>query len=271
MTRKLKMVNVELADEVKPGDQVIIGIDASLSGTGLVVLVNGRLLITLGWTSVVKHHRANSEALTFFKTKDSSLISRTHRIAVIEKWFVSSLLAITQMLRKVDSSLVPFAAMEDYAMSQHSNRATDLHELGGTLKGALWITGIPFRLYDPGSLKLSLVGKGKADKPQMTMTASRRAGVEFYAFGPPGEDMADAFAAALLLHQELGVKAGELTLAALPEKVRAVLLRTTKARPTAFISQELIQATGDLPGPLLTLPDWQDDNTRRRLKRKRSR
>lgn len=66
-----------------------------------------------------------------------------------------------------------------------------IHAVQGVVRVALMDHGIPYVLVNVSTLKTFATGKGKVDKPEMAVSAYKRAGAEFP--GDEGGDMCDAW------------------------------------------------------------------------------
>lgn len=143
-----------------------LGIDQSLSSTGLVVLKNG----------LPKAHKL---------TKTNS------------KWEHER--SIHEVLRIVDSALLHFlpdlTLMEDYAYNRGQRSATVLHELGGVIKQGLWRASVPWKSIAPSEVKKFATGKGTATKEEMIEAAQAE-----WPKCPNQTDIADAYWLARMAH-----------------------------------------------------------------------
>jgi hypothetical protein len=126
------------------------------------------------------------------------------------------------------------------------------------VKAGLWQRGIPLRVYDPSSVKLASTGNGDAKKPDMVKAACTRfaaLSAELPALLQENENaagnIADAALIAALLREELKVRAGRVPLDTLPERLRRVFLRVTKAAPEALTTRPFLERKGiDQPQPV---------------------
>lgn len=226
---------------------VAVGVDMSLTGTGLAVVEDGRLARVNAWTDVKKLQHAHRTLLCWFKPRDSSESSKAHRLGLITNWVIGQIALAQMRAPKV------VVALEGYAFSKRSTSSSGLHELGGMIKGRLWDAGIPFRVYDPSSIKLYWTGNGASKKPAMVKAAVGRFAVlshELPRLLTESEDaagnIADAALIAALLHDELKLKAGLLPLAGMSEHERRVMMRVTRAEPEALVTRPFI---GRVPAP----------------------
>lgn len=238
----------KVVQTTKPNDRrvVCIGIDPSLIGSGIAVVASpGVLEWAHGWTDKKGLQKKHPEHLTYFKLKDSSDANRLARIELVADWLLHCIGEWS------NDNYELYVAIEGYAMSRLSNRASDLHELGGTIKLALWEQRIPFRIYTPTELKAAWTGQGNADKSAMIMTCFRRFNVDYTLFESAGENLADATLLAHLLYQEVEVKAGRMQVKGCLASVRKALLKTTKAAPEALLTRPFChQDIADIEEPV---------------------
>lgn len=245
---------------VKPEQQrtaqcAVIGVDLSLRGTGLVVLLDGELHEAGSWTDKKGLQAKHKRFLSWFKMSKNTEPDRWHRIDLIASWVVGKVIEAGKL-----SNGNAHVALEGYAFSKRTTGLSDIHELGGVLKGWLWSRGVPFRTYDPMSVKLAWTGNGHAEKDAMVAAALRRfpalealglkalAGVDMDA----ASNAADASLLAALLYEELELKHGRSRLDGIKESLRRVMIRTTKSEPEALVSRELIwPEAANPPEPVL--------------------
>ena len=131
----------------------IIGIDASLTGTGVAVL-DGSL---------------RTETIQSKQTGPARLIEIRDRIREL-----------------VDGAVL--VAIEGYSFSSHSNTAYQLGELGGVLRVMLAEAGVRWIEVAPAQLKKFAAGRGNAKKEELAVAIYKRWGREFWT-----NDEADAF------------------------------------------------------------------------------
>lgn len=136
----------------------IIGIDASLTGTGVAVLEDGSLR-----TETIESKKKGSERLIDIR-------SRVCRISL-------------------GADLV---AIEGYAFAK-PNQAHQIGELGGVLRVMLTELGIKWIEVAPSQVKKFATGKGNAKKEEIAVAIYKRWGREF-----PTNDEADAFVLAVI-------------------------------------------------------------------------
>lgn len=144
-----------------------LGIDASLTGTG-IVLLNG-----------TEH---NSKQ---FKPTTTDI----ERLLEIEKQIISYLDYAPDII-----------CIEGYAFGR-SNRAHHMGELGGILRRRLYLSGHHWIEIPPKKLKKFVAGNGNASKEVVLLNVFKRWGIEF-----TNSDEADAFALAKMGAIILGQK-----------------------------------------------------------------
>lgn len=248
ITRRIRRPEIATSSE-----HAIIGIDPSLTGTGIALMVGGKLIDHQGWTEVKKLQKADSEHLNWWKipTNSDKELARElketwkqYRIHAIADW-VARLIEMWALVVQG----APVVAIEGYAYSKRSTGLSDIHEMCGVIKTALWQAGIPFRIYDPGTIKLAWTGDGHATKEDMIRAASNLHGVDLSPCGSAGENLADAILIASLLSEEMAVRDGDVALKDLRPALRRVFLRTTAAAPVALVSRPFTHCSNALGHP----------------------
>jgi Holliday junction resolvasome RuvABC endonuclease subunit len=211
------------------------------------MLVGGKLHAFHGWTPVKKLQKQFPDTLCWFKSPSNTEQHKQNRLQVIADW-------VCGMVREYYNawpSVHCYAAIEGYAFAIRSRGLSDLHELGGAIKRDLWMMEVPYRIYDPKSVKLAWTGYGSAEKEDMIAAAGDLFGVDLSIYGSAADNLADAMLLAALLDLELDLRAGEVPLKSLPERQRLVLLRATKAEPEALITRPLVEWDDGLTKPIL--------------------
>lgn len=126
----------------------ILGIDASLTGTGIVVINN---------TGSILYQENLGTKLKSFER-------------------------LNYILRKVLTACstydIKYTAIEGYAFLG-SGRMTDLAELGGIIKFFLWSQKYPLDIYPPSAIKKFITGKGNVKKDLMLLKVYKKFGIEF--------------------------------------------------------------------------------------------
>lgn len=132
---------------------MIIGIDASLTNTGIVeVLPNGGIESSTVWSPKVK----GVERLDWFRQQFTSFFKRKDRTENIE-----------------------CVVLEGYAYAAFVGRAFDIGELGGLIKLCVYDTKCPLYIVTPTQLKKYITGKGKGPKDQVFHSACTKWTYEF--------------------------------------------------------------------------------------------
>lgn len=163
------------------------------------------------------------------------------RLAWIERWLDKTILVPTQP---------QFVGVEDYALRAEQG-AHQMGEVGGIARILLWFRGVHFRLHDPISVKMFATHDGTAQKDGVEQAVAERWGWQFDAYNQPppakgkpnrrtSEDLADAFAIAMLVWIEWQLRNGLTMLSDLATKEIQVFNRTTKTYPTSLLGREWI-------------------------------
>lgn len=229
-------------------ERITIGVDPSITGTGLAVFRDGELVHYKAWTEIKTLYKKHSDVLCWYCPPKGhrSLGDRARRIWMVVDW----------ILQEIDQATMhggrTAVAIEGYAHSARSRSMSDLHELGGQIKRGLLTRGIPFRIYDPLSIKIAATGEAMADKGDIKIACLQKLDLSVTKYGKAGENISDACMIGWLLEQERALRDGRVELKHADPNVRRVMLRTTKPEPVAFISLPLIhQKTIAYPEPLL--------------------
>ena len=141
----------------------IIGLDLSLTHTGIVILNNG--------------------IVELFKTIIPKKLRGVKRLYYIRRRIVQYLL-----INKPD-----IAVIEGYAYSPNAGRSFSIGELGGVIKLLLYKQKISYLIVAPTTLKKFTTGKGNSPKSKMEKAVYKNWNVEFNT-----EHEIDAFALAML-------------------------------------------------------------------------
>lgn len=135
------------------GAMISLGLDLSLTGTGVSVLKDGQLLL--------------SETI---KTKPSGKkpIDEVKRL----QWIVS------EIMKYVDTHTPNIVIIEGLAfMARNTTALVQLSGLAYMIRSELVNRGIPFTIVAPSSLKKWITGKGNAQKNEMMLATFQRYGV----------------------------------------------------------------------------------------------
>lgn len=208
-----------------------MGLDPSLKGFSVSLLIEGRLSDFQCWTDKITLQSRNPSALCYYEPpKGRKLVNRAFRINMLTDWLIA----------KAEAFKPNVVAFEDYAFGAKSVGATDIHELVGTFKRWLWVKGIPYRIYPIKSVKKAWTGKGNATKAEMIAACLEHLSYGFESYGSAGEDLADSSLIALLLHTELAVRNGRIRYDDLSDWIKVILAKKTKAEPIPLLQRELI-------------------------------
>jgi len=215
-------------------DAVIVGLDLSLRGTGMAILVNGGLRNYFGWTDKKYLYNKNKNVLCYYKLKNNSESCRQHRMNAISYWIMWNMMGLMHDYSNLTVS------MEGPAYAKNSRGASSLYELSGIVKNYLFKQGIPFRIYSPATVKLAWTGSGAAGKDVMVDAASVLFDLDLNDLGESAEDVADAVLIAALLNEEMAFKSGKKSVETASEGMRRVMIRVTKSEPEALTTRDLI-------------------------------
>lgn len=138
----------------------IMGLDISLTGTGLVVL-NDKL-------EIVRQSLITSKPI-------ADRFNRFHGI-------------LDSIMSDVRTHQPKIVFIEGYSYNSNGGSMFDRAELGGIIKKALWDKKVKFEELAPTSLKKFITGKGNAPKELMMLKVFKRFGVEF-----SSNDLCDAY------------------------------------------------------------------------------
>lgn len=146
----------------------IIGLDLSLTHTGLVVLENG---VVRAYATIVPKKLRGVKRLSYIRKElKKVLIAYNPKLAVIE----------------------------GYAYSPNANMAFSIGENGGIVKRLLYLREINYLIVAPKTLKKFFTGNGNASKDLMDTYAKRDWGAKFET-----DHEVDAFGLAMLGHYAL--------------------------------------------------------------------
>ena len=221
----------------------ILGLDLSLKGTGGTVLGPP---VALGHRGVVGHFFCSDKkglTDTLGKRKDvlGGLYLPTPKGGMTELAKVTRLDTVLQFLmEQINSASPAFVAIEDYA---YAAKGSQFHigELTGAVKLYLWRRGIPFRMYDPPTIKKFGTGSGNADKADILMACLKDFGMDFTDYGKIKDNVADSYVIAKLLEAELDVRQGRVGLDKVKKQTREIMQRTTKTYPVNILERPFIK------------------------------
>lgn len=230
-----------------------VGVDQSIKGCGVAVVLDGKVTWAHGWTQVKKQQKQHPDFLSWFKPRSASDNNcKVNRLVQVSDW----VLGVVRHL--IASGYGVTVAMEGYALNQKSSRQSDLYELGGMIKAGMWKMGVPFRIYTPQEVKKAWTGSGNADKAMMKKACLDHFGADFFDLGDDGENLADAVLIAQLLQCEVNIRQGRHV----PRQAKQVLTRTTPKNDVCLSQQPFIFYDADNHvAPITTgLKGIEDDN-----------
>lgn len=238
----------------------LVGIDLSFSSTALVALNcrDGRVINRGYETTRKKFKDAYSSVLCVQSRKkdqdvDQYIADRRDKVLSFIADFLDDVMPCDGRT---------FVALEGYAFTLRSTRLLETAEVSGALRGELYSHCIPYRIYDPMSIKLFATGHGSAKKIEMVTTAVQAGfdvpaslleeGMKFEQplyinnepaykdVKGPGVDLSDAFHIATMLRTELMLRKGLVVLDRLKDHQRRVFLRTTKGNPVNMLEKPFV-------------------------------
>lgn len=215
---------------------VYVGIDQSATGTAVTVLRGGVTEARLFWADSKKAAKdlASVGARPPVLVKGGDEVGRVARLDDIR-------VGLGEFLRRVSPE---FAALEGYAMTKAPIASRVLGEVGGLVRLVLWSLRIPFRVYEIDDIKKFATGSYKAEKAEMVLACRDRwEETNFMRFGKvegAAGNLADSYAIARMLEVELRIRAGELAVGDVDADAREVFNKTTKARPTNYLSTPFV-------------------------------
>lgn len=228
---------------------LVSGYDLGLNHGAVIQLIDGKLNWFSYYTDLAGAASKHKDAyrLTVDKSKDNQLFNML-RLYNVLLWFEET----------IRDHAPDFAGVEDYALDA-SHGAHHKGELGGVARMCLLRSGIPFRLHDPGSVKMFVTGDGTAKKDLMEEFVLSRWGADFSQYNLPqkgkkqnrqtSEDLSDAYGVAYLVWTEYLIRTGQMMMSDLGnEKEIRVFNRVTKMYPNNILDREWIEAnvSGDI-------------------------
>jgi hypothetical protein len=250
---------------------VIIGLDLSANGAGLVALSysSGEVIKTgyitnqkqfldkkeIGITAFYLQPRSGKKKNQEEEDKDTFISRRRNFIFQNVVRFIGEF-----CFNKERQDIL--VCLEDYAVQSQSTGLLEMAEISGLVRNYLWEKGLQLRLHDPLSVKMWATGNGFAKKVHMVDAAIAECfdvptwllskGNKFkdplfinnrkveYDYSGPGTDIADAFHLARLGRQEIRVRVGEVPLEGLVDHQRKIYLRVTKSNPINLLAKPFI-------------------------------
>ena len=236
---------------------VILAVDPSPNGTAIVKLrkdvksIAEPTIMNFWFCTTVKRTNKSysGNSLLLKKVKRGDEVGRLNRMRIVHRWF-KNLLAINDpcYVAFEDYIWVPMLRGKDKKVISQST--IQISEIGGSLRLAAMQLGIPFRTYEPGTVKIAWIGKGNASKDEMVQKTKEylldRDIDEKISNLPKNnlEDISDAIAVGWLLCQELMVREGTIMVRDLPKNLVRVFNRVTKATPMCLLDRPFVVSDG---------------------------
>lgn len=147
------------------------GIDLSLTGTGLVILNNGKMT-----------HNSLIKTKPSGKSHDDEL----KRLILIKNTVIDQII----------KSKATIAVIEGLAfMARNTTALVQLAGLNYLLRQDLYLNEIPFKIVAPTTLKKFVTGKGNTEKGMMLLETYKRYGISF-----ENDNECDAYGLAMIGH-----------------------------------------------------------------------
>lgn len=202
-------------------ETIVVGIDPSLNGTGIVLMQNFKVLDYFFFTNIVNNS----------KTKHAILNREVgiSRLCAIHDWFYEFL----------NNYQPNYASIENYAFGAKSNSVFQIGGLGEIIRLCLYKSGIPYKEYEPSRIKKYAIGKGNAEKSEMVVAALKD-GFDTSQYGKSGEDLADAYFIAQMLNNEIFIHKNKEYLETLNSKRQEVFSDVTKSFPIPLLNRPFI-------------------------------
>jgi Holliday junction resolvasome RuvABC endonuclease subunit len=218
----------------------------SLNHAALILLRDGELR-DLFYTTNIKGSADKSKKRSLFipvEQMTTKFGKDKHRILAWRLKFVADAL-----WEKIVQWAPDYVGVEDYALRAEQG-SHQLGEIGGVMRWMLFSAGIPFRLWDPTTVKMFVAHDGTCQKDEVARSVQERWDKDFTSFDSGGgkagpnrqtsEDLADAYGLAQMVWIEAQIRAGKLRLDTLHPKEIQVFNRITKYQPVPAISREWI-------------------------------
>jgi len=213
---------------------IICGIDYSVNSPAITKLILDENLDIidsdyLGFTSVKS--KANKH-IKYYHSKNTF------------KWKIEQMIwmrdEIFEFIKDVD-----YAAIEDYAL-RALGKVFNISEATGMTLTKLFENNIPYRKYDPNSIKMHFTDNGAAKKNLMCIHYLKKEHqLKEFKFNldnisSPVEDVVDSYAVGTLLQLELKLRKGIIKLRSLTEKQIQIFNRCTKSNPTNILARDFV-------------------------------
>lgn len=211
---------------------IIVGIDPSINGTGMVKFYLDPADLSLGdmeymgFTQVKKH---SSDNIIHYKKKD-------FKNNLDQNWFMYD--HIRDFCNDAE-----YIAIEDYAYSA-KGRVFDIAEYVGGLKMDLYLEGKKIRMIEPTVVKKHATGKGNCDKIRMEDEYMKHDVLglsKLPEYKTPKLDIVDAYYIAKYLQLELQLRFGHVLLKNLSQEHIQIFNRVTKSNPVNILARDFLE------------------------------
>lgn len=204
-------------------EYLILGIDPSLNGTGIVIMKNYKVIDFYFFSQVIKTvNNSNGHGIL---NKETGMA----RLNAIYEFF-------SDLLKKYDFD---YAGIEDYSYGSKSNSTFQIGGIGELLRLLLFRNFIPFRDLEPSKVKKFATGHGNAEKSEMVLQAYKD-GFDVSKYGKNGEDLADAYWIAKMVSTELILKADYKYINSLDKNRASTFTDISKAYPIPLAKRPFI-------------------------------
>lgn len=178
----------------------ILGLDLSISNTGLCVINDEKSILELSTTNPVKG-KGRDEVITFARIETQ----------------------LNAVLRVAQAHPVDWIVLEGMSMAQYSSSREVLAYLHGIVKRALHKQGYILEIVPPSVLKKYVTGKGNADKKEMARRVVEEWGLNLDNYKKK-DDLAEAYALARMGWDAFAAMSGQaLGMYRISEDRKAVL------------------------------------------------
>jgi len=213
----------------------ICGVDNSMSSPAIVIfdLDENLEIKSYDYISLIKTKKQHIENHIFPLMEYTSECQR-----IVEK----NEFIVNELVKRN----VEYVALEDYAFASVGMQY-GIGENTGFLKCCLYKNGIKIRKYEPTTIKMFFTGVGNAKKDVMMNTYKEdyknvlELPDKIINTEKPLEDISDAFAICSLLHLELKLRKGLISLKELPESKIRVFNKVRKDTNTNLLDTNFIE------------------------------
>jgi Holliday junction resolvasome RuvABC endonuclease subunit len=211
---------------------IIVGIDPSINGTGVVKFYLDPVDLKLGdmeymgFTQVKKH---SSNKIIHYRKKD------------FENNLDQNLFMYDEIRDFCEDA--EYIAIEDYAYSA-TGKVFNIAEYVGGLKMDLYLEGKKIRMIEPTVVKKYAVGRGSCDKISMEDEYMKNDVLglsKLPEYKSPKLDIVDAFYIAKYLQLELQLRFGYILLKNLSQEHIQIFNRVTKSNPVNILARDFLE------------------------------